>query len=127
MQRDFREILPGDFKIDQYGSRLALREGRGPEGRKRVELKSTNLTIVRFVDFYSGRTSKCSATQELVAICGGTGGDEGRMRCTDAILLAVDEDDPPNSVLSVLTPISQVATAAATGGRMSIVTWCTKN
>lgn len=71
-------------------------------------------------------TVKCSATQELVAICGGTGGDEGRMRRIDAVLLAVDEDDPSNSALSVLTRISQVATAAATGGRRSIVTWCTK-
>jgi hypothetical protein len=72
-------------------------------------------------------TVKCSATQELAAICTGEGGFEGRMRRIDAVLLAVDEDDPPNSALSVLTRISQVATAAAIGGRRPIVTWCAKN
>jgi hypothetical protein len=27
-----------------------LRSNRGPEGRKRIEKKSTNLTVVKFVD-----------------------------------------------------------------------------
>jgi hypothetical protein len=51
------------------------------------------------------------------------------MRRLDVVLLAVDGDDPPNSALSVMTRISQVQTAADTGGRRSIryVTWCTKN
>jgi hypothetical protein len=72
-------------------------------------------------------TIKCSETQELVAIWGDSSNDDGRMSRIYVVLLAVDEDNPSNSALSVLTRLLQVATAAATGGRRSTVTWCTKN
>jgi hypothetical protein len=45
IQRDFREIIPGDFKNGRYASRLVLCEGGFQEGRKRAEK-----TAVRFVD-----------------------------------------------------------------------------
>jgi hypothetical protein len=42
-----------------------------------------------------------------------------------AVLLAVDEDDPANSGLSVLGRLSRTATAACNPGGVAVVTWCT--
>jgi hypothetical protein len=50
-----------------------------------------------------------------------------RIARIEEVLRAVDEDDPPNSALLLLTSLSRVATAAATGSSEVVVTWCSRH
>jgi hypothetical protein len=50
-----------------------------------------------------------------------------RIARIEEVLRAVDEDDPPNSALLLLTSLSRVATAAATGSSDVVVKWCSRH
>jgi hypothetical protein len=76
-------------------------------------------------------TLKCRALHEMAEIGAGAGAGGGRdgdagedvMEPITAVLLAVDEDDPANSTLSVLGRLSRTTTAACNPGGAAVVTW----